>query len=124
MSSLMLRGAICAAAMSFMPLPLAAETIEELDVMSDAAEDKELGMFLARDYASRGEYLDAIATLERVLAVHPKFDEARLLHAIFLCRIDDTLGAAVEFDKLRRKKYSDAKWNEALAQCGFQKAEG
>jgi predicted Zn-dependent protease len=114
------RLSVCALAL--VTAPAAAETLEELDALAQTSQDEALGIQLAQQQAARGEFLDALATLERVLAVHPKSDPARLLHAVYLCRVDDKLGAAVEFDKLRRKKYSDAQWADALAQCGFSEA--
>src|SRR5688572_6817175 len=52
--------------------PLSAETLEELDALSDLSADESAGITAAREQAGRGEYLEALATLERVLAAHPK----------------------------------------------------
>lgn len=120
MPSKLFRGAM--GALVLLAVPASAETLEELDALAQTSQDEALGIQLAQQQAARGDFLDALATLERVLAVHPKSDPARLLHAVYLCRVDDKLGAAVEFDKLRRKKYSDAQWADALAQCGFSEA--
>ena len=118
-----LRSIAGALALCALAAPLAAETIEELDALSDRTQDEALGIQLAQEHASRGGFLDALAALERVLAEHPKSHPARLLHAVYLCKVDDKLGAAVEFDKLKRKKYSDAQWADAMAQCGFQQGD-
>src|SRR5688572_10280850 len=85
--------------------PLSAETLEELDALSDLSADEVAGIAAAKDQAGRGEYLEALATLERVLAVHPESHEARLIHAVYLCEVDDNRGGLVEIDKLKEKHY-------------------
>lgn len=100
------------------PLSLRAETLEELDALSDLSADERAGIAAAKDQAGRGEYLEALATLERVLAVHPKSHEARLIHAIYLCEIDDRRGGLVEIDKLKEKHYGKQLLAEARARCG------
>lgn len=97
--------------------PLYAETLEQLDALSDLAVDEAAGIDAARAYAGRGEYLDALATLERVLAVHPRSHEARLIHALYLCRIDDRQGGMVELGELKNKHYGDDLLDEARAMC-------
>src|SRR5678815_1317337 len=52
--------------------PLGAETLAELDALSDRSVDEAAGIAAANEQAGRGAYLEALATLERVLAVHPK----------------------------------------------------
>ncbi|RVQ66385.1 hypothetical protein EKN06_10150 [Croceicoccus ponticola] len=98
-------------------VPLTAQTIDQLDTLSDASVDAAAGIAMAREQAGRSEYLDALATLERVLAVHPKSHEARLIHAIYLCRIDDTQGGLVEIGKLKEKNYSKKLLAEARQMC-------
>jgi hypothetical protein len=98
-------------------LPLGAETLEELDALSDLSADEAAGINAASAQASRGEYLDALATLERVLAVHPKSRAARLIHAVYLCRIDDRRGGLVELDRLKEKHYERQQLAEARAIC-------
>jgi tetratricopeptide (TPR) repeat protein len=100
-----------------------AETLEELDVMAEAAVDEQKGIQYAQAQSSRGEYLEAVATLERVLALHPKSNSARLLHAVYLCQIDDQLGGALEISKLKKKKFSDELWAEALKICPLAEKE-
>ncbi|WP_066559917.1 hypothetical protein [Croceicoccus bisphenolivorans] len=101
----------------FVSLPVSAETLEELDALSDQSADAPSGISMAQEQAKRGEYLDALATLERVLAANPKSHEARLIHAVYLCRIDDRQGGRVELAKLKKKYYSDGLLDEARAMC-------
>ena len=97
--------------------PLAAETLDELDALSDSSADEALGIATAKQQADRGEYLEALATLERVLAVHPKSASARLIHALYLCKVDDKQGGLVEIDKLKKKEYGKELLAEARAMC-------
>lgn len=94
-----------------------AETLPELDAMAEVAVDAEKGITYAQQQSERGEFLEAIATLERVLALHPKSDSARLLHAVYLCKIDDQLGGAVEIGKLKEKNYTDELWADVMKLC-------
>jgi hypothetical protein len=98
--------------------PLSAETLEELDALSDVSTDEAGGIAAANEQAGRGEYLEALATLERVLAVHAKSREARLIHALYLCEVDDRRGGLVEIDKLKEKHYQRGQLAEARARCG------
>jgi len=97
--------------------PLGAETLEELDALSDLSVDEAAGIAAAKELAERGAYLEALATLERVLAVHPMSHEARLIHALYLCRIDDRRGGLVELDRLKKKYYGGDLLSEARAMC-------
>lgn len=94
-----------------------AETLPELDAMAEVAVDEQKGIAYAQEQSERGEFLEAIATLERVLALHPKSDSARLLHAVYLCKIDDQLGGAVEIGKLKAKNYADELWADVMKLC-------
>ncbi len=98
--------------------PLSAETLEELDALSDLSANEAAGIAAAREQAGRGAYLEALATLERVLAVHPKSREGRLIHAVYLCEIDDKRGGLVEIDRLKQKHYGRELLAEARARCG------
>lgn len=100
-----------------------AETLEELDALSDASTDEATGIAEAKEQAGRGEYLDALATLERVLAVHPRSYEALLIHALYLCEIDDPQGGLVELGKLKKKYYAKHVLSDARAHCE-QRTEG
>ena len=97
--------------------PLSAQTIEELDALSDLSMDEAAGINAAKQQAERGELLEALATLERVLAVHPKSHEGRLIHAIYLCKVDDRQGGLVEIGKLKKKQYGKELLAEARALC-------
>lgn len=94
-----------------------AETLDELDVMAEVAVDEQKGLRFAQEQAWRGEFLEAIATLERVLALHPKSSSARLFHAVYLCQTDDQLGGAVEIGKLEENNFSDDLWAGAMQLC-------
>ena len=94
-----------------------AETVEQLDWLSQMAGQPASGLKLASDQAARGELLDALATLERVLTAHPEAKEAQLRHASLLCRVDDREGAAAEFSRLKKRDFGKQAWAEATASC-------
>ena len=96
---------------------VSAETLEELDALSDLSTDEAAGLEAAKGQAGRGEYLDALATLERVLAVHPKSREALLVHAVYLCAIDDRQGGLLEISKLKKKQYGKKVLEQTRARC-------
>lgn len=104
--------ALCAVA-----APLGAQTLEDLDALSDAAQDERSGIISAQTLAAQGAYLQALATLERMLAVNPKSAEGRLLHALYLCRIDDIRGGMVEIGKLKEKEFGRQTLQDARAAC-------
>lgn len=97
--------------------PARAETPEELDVLSDRAVNEQAGIALAQEQAARGEWLEAVATLERVLAANPKSSTALFLHASYLCRVDDRLGGTVELGKLRKKDHAKQDLDALRVQC-------
>ncbi|QFT78494.1 hypothetical protein [Erythrobacter sp. THAF29] len=97
--------------------PLSAQTFEQIDAIIDASGDEGSGLALAREQASRNEYLEALATLERVLAENPKSREARLMHAVYLCRIGDRQGGLVEIAQLKKKHYGKEVLAEARDRC-------
>jgi hypothetical protein len=101
-----------------MASPLDAETLAELDALSDVSVDEAGGIAAAQEQAGRGAYLEALATLERVLAVHPKSAEARLIHAQYLCAVDDRRGGLVELSKLKKKQVGEQRLAEARSACG------
>lgn len=111
------RAGALAVGLSLAAAPVQADTFEVLDALSDASADEATGIALAREQATRGEYLEALATLERVLAENPKSREARLIHAIFLCRVDDQQGGLVEIDQLKEKHYGKDVLEQAKASC-------
>ena len=98
-------------------MPLRAETPEELDSLAGPTSEVRAGMTLARAQASRGELLEALASVERVLFRHPEAREAQLLHASLRCRVDDPLGARAEFARLDRKQFHGSAWADAMAPC-------
>jgi hypothetical protein len=93
------------------------QTLEDLDRLVVVSQKPADGLALARLQAESGAMLDAIATLERVLAADPKHKAARLFHASLLCRVDDLDGARVEFARLKPGDYKKADWAAALAPC-------
>lgn len=97
--------------------PLAAETLDELDALADRTADETSGLALAREQAARGEWLEALASLERVLALFPKSHEARLDHAVLLCRVGDPQGAEAEFKRLDEDDYEKGAIERARADC-------
>lgn len=107
----------CFAAALLLPGAAVAQSLEELDRLVQGSAKPADGVTLARVQAGAGGLLDALATLDRVLAVDPKDKQARLLHASLLCRIDDRDGAAAEFAKLRAKDYKKPEWSAAWAPC-------
>lgn len=104
--------------------PARAETIEQLDWLSQMAGRPGSGLQLASDQAARGELLDALATLERVLTTHPEAKEAQLRHASLLCRVDDREGAGAEFSRLKERDFGKRDWIEARAACGASSGGG
>ena len=106
-------------ALSAAGVPARADTLPDLAALSDQSAGEQSGIALARQQADEGQLLQAIATLERTLAANPKSDAARLLHALYLCRIDDRTGGAVEIGKLKAKKYAAQDLAQVRAQCGL-----
>lgn len=112
-----LSGAIlCAAAFAFTGAA-SAQTLEDLDRLVQASVKAKDGLVLAQSQARAGEWLEALATLERVLAIDPKNKQARLMHASLLCSVDDPEGAKVEFARLKSGAYKKAEWAAAIAPC-------
>jgi hypothetical protein len=107
--------------------PLAAQSLDELDVISDRSVNEQAALDDARALAGTGAYLEAIATLERMLAENPKSREGRLLHALYLCKIDDKRGGLVEIDKLKTRDFGKDLLKESRELCetpAQPKAEG
>ncbi len=122
----MIRGAAfrsAAAVLAVMCVPAAAQTPEQLDALIDASQDEAGGTALAQQQAAQGQYLEALATLERVLAMNPKSQGSRLLHALYLCEVDDKQGGRVELSRLRphdlarRRRDGEAILENARARC-------
>lgn len=96
---------------------LEAQTVEDLDRIVDSSAKPADGLALAQSQISSGSLLEAIATLDRVLAVDPKHKAAKLLRASLLCRVDDRGGAAAAFTRLKEKDYRKEDWSAALEPC-------
>jgi len=113
------------AATSLLAVPVGAQALDELDAISDRSVDEQAALTDARALAETGDLLEAIATLERMLAENPKSREGRLLHALYLCKVDDRRGGLVEIGKLKDKDFGKKLLKEARAMCEAQpKAEG
>ena len=106
-----------AAGLSFVAASARADTIAEVDSLARTTTSPSAGMALARRKIDAGDLLEALATLERILISQQDKQQALLLHASLLCRLDDRPGAMIEFDQLRRRGIPDAVWNEATAPC-------
>lgn len=115
--------ALAFAALTASP-PVVAQSLQELDQLVDASAKPKAGVALAQTQAGAGALLDALATLDRVLAAEPKHKQARLLHASILCRLDDRDGAKVEFARIKAGDYKKPDWAAAMAPCNALKEVG
>lgn len=104
-------------------LSLSAQTLADLDALSDQTATEASGIEIARQQTGRGELLEALATLERVLAQFPKSDEARFNHAMLLCWVGDPQGALVEFDRLDEDDYASGVLKQAQENCRSETEE-
>ena len=100
--------------------PAWADPVAELEALSRETGSPQSGLALARRQAAGGDLLGAMATLERVLITHPEAEEALLLHASLLCRLDDREGALIEIDELRGRPFPDKLWTDATAPCSVR----
>lgn len=100
-----------------LPVPLLAQSFAELDRLTDLTATEQGGIDAARQQAGRGEYLEALATLERVMAAYPRSPAAQLLHAVYLCRIDDRQGGMVEIERMNEDEFGRQNINDARDQC-------
>lgn len=90
----------------------------EIDQVIQASQGVGPGLAYARRQIAEDDLIGAAATLERLLVDHPEADDALLLHASLLCRLDDVPGARMEIDQLKGVRGSDAAWAEVRAACG------
>jgi tetratricopeptide (TPR) repeat protein len=104
-------------------IPASSQTLVQLDALSDETADEKTGIALASKQTERGELLEALATIERVLARFPGSAEARFNHAMLLCSIGDPQGALIEFDRLKDKDYPVAALKQAIANCRIADGE-
>lgn len=100
------------------------QTLDEIDTLSDRSAAEQSGIDLAREQTDRGEVLEALATIERVLTLFPNSATARLEHARLLCRMGDPQGAQIEFRKLKSKHYPAKTLSQAIASCQTTPAGG
>jgi Flp pilus assembly protein TadD len=91
--------ALCLA-LSATPVMAQSDPLGELDELSRATADPRMGLALAHQQADRGDLIGAVATTERVIALHPESDEALIFHAGLLCQLDDPDGARTELVEL------------------------
>ena len=108
---------ILGASLALAASTVGAQSAAELDALARATAQPTSGITLARKQIAAGDLLEALATLERVIINHPQSNEARLLHAGVMCRIDDRRGAMVELDGLRGREIPDSLWDEANLAC-------
>jgi hypothetical protein len=98
-----------------------ADAISDLEALSLKTDSLERGLLFAREQTERGQLLDALSAIERVLLNFPDSDEAKLQHASLLCRLDDRSGSLVEFDALRGHNFDPTVWSEATKPCNNRK---
>ena len=113
----MIVGVILSAVLLVSTAPLIAQSLEEIDILVQQTADEERGIAMAREQIERGELLEALATLERVLTVSPESAEARFTHAMLLCWIDDPQGGLVEFERLDEDDYEEGVLEQAITNC-------
>jgi hypothetical protein len=94
-----------------------AQTANALDRLSRPTIEPAAGLALVRRQIVAGDLTQALATIERVILARPNDQEARLLHAGLLCRLDDPAGSVVEFDRLRGRDFPPELWRETTAPC-------
>lgn len=87
--------------------PANAQSLDELDALATASQEEEAGTALAQQQAAEGRWLEALATLDRVLAVNPRSQGSRLLHALYLCEVDDKQGGLLELARLKPRELAE-----------------
>ena len=93
------------------------ENLSELDSLSRESANIGTGLALARKKMDGGDLVGALATVELVLTNHPESDDAMLLHASLLCRLDDRSGSMIDFDELHGRDFPAQVWADATAPC-------
>lgn len=93
------------------------DPLDELDALSRVTVDSRAGLDLARQQVARGDLSGAVATTERIIALHPESDDALLFHVSLLCRLDDIEGARAEIAELSAGR-SSGDWGPVVAACG------
>lgn len=101
-----------------LPAAAQADPIAEIDALIGKSSEPRSGIALARTQVADGELTGATATLERVLMNNPEADDALLLHASLLCRLDDKAGARAEVAEMGAAAISGSGWAEVTRACG------
>ncbi len=114
-----MRRSIVALCIVLWAVPIAAQVdpLRELDSLAQTTADPGAGIALARQQAARGDLIGAMATTERIIALHPESDDALLYHVSLLCRLDDPEGARTEIAELQGVR-TDGDWSPVIAACG------
>ena len=99
------------------PAGAQSDPLAELDSLSRASADPASGLALARRQIGIGDLVGAVATTERIIALHPESDDALLLHASLLCRLDDPAGARTELAELPAGR-GGGDWTPVTMACG------
>lgn len=94
-----------------------AQTVEDIERELVTADKGEKVLALAQQQADAGQLLEALASAERARFLDPKLKQARLMHAVLLCRIDDPQGAAIEWNALDKGDFKKKSWKSAKASC-------
>ncbi|OYY91997.1 MAG: hypothetical protein B7Y45_00445 [Sphingomonas sp. 28-66-16] len=100
------------------PAPAQDDRVAALDPIAEASTDVEAGMALAAQQSAAGDLVEAAATLERVLLLHPLAHRALIVHAGLLCRLDDAEGGRIELAKFLNPPVADPAWTAAIGACG------
>jgi len=113
-----IRNGIAALCLVLLATPVMAQIdpLDELDSLAGASVDPGPGLVFARQQVVRGDLIGAVATTERIIALHPESDDALLFHASLLCRLDDPEGARAEIAELPAGRGGD--WGPVVAACG------
>jgi len=117
-SSLIILILACASGLASSPAGAQVDPAAELDLLAQASVEVAPGLALAREQTAAGDLVGAAATLERTLLTHPDADEARLMHASLLCRLDDRAGAEAELEQLGGRPLGEQAWAQVTEACG------
>ena len=104
--------AVVVSAMAAAPCATAAAA-PDFDQVVAAPDDPQLNLDYATAQAKAGNLLEAAAALERVIAIHPEWDGARLLYAVVLYRLGDSQGASVQLAQVHTEALTPLQRAEA-----------
>ena len=96
----------------------------DAESLISASLEVDTGLALARRQTVDTDLLGAVATVERVLILHPDAIAPRVLYATLLCRLDDAKGATAELAFLGSEKVPDDGWAELTSSCGAMARPG